>query len=62
MKINVKFRQQFYDIKSTVQELLEEINYLKIQLKSNKNYLKLIFFLITLMLIKKVKLKKKMKV
>ena len=43
IKINVKFRQQFYDIKSTVQELIEEINYLKLKLKTTKNYVRLIF-------------------
>ena len=38
----IKFKKQFYDIKSTVEELIEEINNLKLELKTTKNNLKVI--------------------
>ena len=38
----VEFRKHFFDVKSTVEELIEEINNLKLELKTTKNNFRVI--------------------
>ena len=39
---SIEFRKQFYDIKSTVEKLIEEIENIKLNLKTTKNNLSVI--------------------